>query len=187
MHKTSPKTIYLKDYTPTPYLIDRVDLDVKLKAEETLITSKLSLRRNPSPAAPRGQALELDGEAIELRSLKIDGRPAEPHEFKAETRKLTLHIPPQAPFELEITNICRPKANSELSGLYLSNGIYCTQCEAEGFRRITYFLDRPDVLSRYRARLEADKKEAPILLANGNLIEAGDLAHGRHYAVWEDP
>ena len=186
MSKTSLKTISLKDHTPTPYLIDRVDLDVKLNAEETLVTSKLSLKRNPNPAA-KGQALELDGEAIALKGLKINGRPAEAHEFKAGERKLALHRPPQEPFTLEITNICSPKANSELSGLYLSNGIYCTQCEAEGFRRITYFLDRPDVLSRYRVRLEADKREAPVLLANGNPVEAGELPHGRHYAVWEDP
>jgi aminopeptidase N len=186
MNKTSPKTIFLKDYTPTPYLIDRVDLDVRLNAEETLITSKLSLKRNPSPKA-KGRALELDGEAITLKSLKINGRAAEANAFKASARKLILHEPPQEPFELEIINSCSPKANSELSGLYLSNGIYCTQCEAEGFRRITYFLDRPDVLSRYRVRLEADKREAPILLANGNPVVAGDLPHGRHFAVWEDP
>ena len=186
MSKTSLKTIYLKDYTPTPYLIDRVDLDVKLNAEETLITSTLSVKRNPSSTAKR-HTLELDGEAIALRGLKINGRPAEAQEFKVGERKLTLHQPPQEPFTLEITNVCSPKANSELSGLYLSNGIYCTQCEAEGFRRITYFLDRPDVLSRYRVRLEADKGEAPVLLANGNALAAGDLPQGRHYAVWEDP
>jgi aminopeptidase N len=186
MSKTSLKTISLKDHTPPPYLIDRVDLDVKLHAEETLVTSKLSLKRNPNPAA-KGQALELDGEAITLRSLKLNGRPAEAGEFKAGQRRLTLHRPPQESFTLEITNVCSPKANSELSGLYLSNGIYCTQCEAEGFRRITYFLDRPDVLSRYRVRLEADKREAPVLLANGNPVEAGELPQGRHYAVWEDP
>jgi aminopeptidase N len=186
MNKTSPKTIFLKDYSPTPYLIDKVDLDVKLNAEETLITSKLSLRRNPSPDA-RGRALELDGEAIALKGVKINGRRAEPGAYAVSERRLTLHEPPQEPFELEITNSCAPKANSALSGLYLSNGIYCTQCEAEGFRRITYFLDRPDVLSRYRVRLEADKREAPILLANGNPVAAGDLAEGRHFAVWEDP
>jgi aminopeptidase N len=167
-------------------LIDRVDLDVKLNAEETLITSKLGLRRNPSSAA-KGRALELDGEAITLKSLRIDGRPAEANAYKANARKLIVHEPPMEPFELEITNSCSPKANSELSGLYLSNGIYCTQCEAEGFRRITYFLDRPDVLSRYRVRIEADKREAPILLANGNPVAAGDLPQGRHFAVWEDP
>jgi aminopeptidase N len=186
MSKTSPKTIHLKDYTPTPYLIDRVDLDVRLDAQETLVTSKLSLRRNPNLQG-HGQALELDGEAISLKSLKINGRTAQRHEFGTGERKLTLHKPPQEPFEVEITNSCAPKANSELSGLYLSNGIYCTQCEAEGFRRITYFLDRPDILSRYRVRLEANRQEAPILLANGNPIAAGDLPEGRHFAVWEDP
>ncbi|HEY7765899.1 MAG TPA: aminopeptidase N [Aestuariivirgaceae bacterium] len=186
MSKNSPKTIHLKDYTPTPYVIDRVDLKVELDAEETIVTSKLKLAPNPRANGTPGP-LELDGEAIELKSIRLDGRSLEPRDFTAAERKLTLHAPPARPFEVEIRNLCRPKANTELSGLYLSNGIYCTQCEAEGFRRITYFLDRPDVLSRYRVRIEADRQEAPVLLANGNPIEAGEMDQGRHYAVWEDP
>jgi aminopeptidase N len=187
MMKNSPKTIHLKDYTPTPYLIDKVDLGAKLNPQETFVSCRLGLRPNPRSAA-QDAPLKLDGEAIQLRSIKLDGRELGPLEFVLDGRGLTLHRPPAVPFTLEIDTVCSPKANTELSGLYLSNGIYCTQCEAEGFRRITYFLDRPDVLARYRVRIEAEKSEAPVLLANGNLIEAGDIAGGgRHYAVWDDP
>src|SRR5918999_4941328 len=125
MSKNSPKTIHLKDYTPTPYVIDRVDLRVELNAEETLVTSKLKLVPNPRAGGTAGP-LELDGEAIELKSISLDGRSLEPRDFTAAERKLTLHAPPGRPFEIEIRNLCRPKANTELSGLYLSNGIYCT-------------------------------------------------------------
>ena len=103
------------------------------------------------------------------------------------SKDLTINDVPSKPFVLEIETVCDPEANKALSGLYRSQGVYCTQCEAEGFRRIAYYLDRPDVLSKFRVRIEADKKEAPILLSNGNLVESGELSDGRHFAVWEDP
>jgi aminopeptidase N len=187
MHQNSPKTIQLKDYTPTPYLIDRVDLDARLNSEETLVRSSLSIIPNPRSTA-RQAPLALDGEAIRLLGIKLDGRELAPEDYFADRQGLRLHRPPAGPFKLEISTACSPKANTELSGLYLSSGIYCTQCEAEGFRRITYFLDRPDVLARYRVRIEAEKSEAPVLLANGNLVDSGEIAGGsRHYAVWDDP
>jgi aminopeptidase N len=187
MNKSNPKTIHLKDYTPTPYLIERVDLDASLKAQETQISSRLSIVPNPRSDA-RQAPLELDGEAIRLTGIRLNGGELAEEQYSTDEKSLLIHRPPAGPFTLEIATVCSPEANTELSGLYLSNGIYCTQCEAEGFRRITYFLDRPDVLARYRVRLEADKSEAPVLLANGNLVESGDIdGSGRHYAVWDDP
>jgi aminopeptidase N len=187
MNKNSPKTIHLKDYTPPSHLIDRVEIDVKFHAEETLVASRLAIRPNPVSPGKEGP-LELDGESLRLIRIAVDGRELAPDDYSVKQQKLTIHRPPAGPFKLEISTMCSPKANTELSGLYLSNGIYCTQCEAEGFRRITYFLDRPDVLARFKVRIEAEKTEAPVLLANGNLIENGEIAGtGRHYAVWEDP
>jgi aminopeptidase N len=162
-------------------------LDARLKAQETQISSTLSIIPNPRSDA-RQAPLELDGEALRLTGIKLNGGDLAEEQYSTDEKSLRIHRPPAGPFTLEIATVCSPEANTELSGLYLSNGIYCTQCEAEGFRRITYFLDRPDVLARYRVRLEADKSEAPVLLANGNLVESGDIdGSGRHYAVWDDP
>ena len=129
----------------------------------------------------------LDGDGLTLASLRLDGEPMPPEHYVATPDRLTIAQPPQRPFVLEIETIVNPEANTQLSGLYRSGGTYCTQCEAEGFRRITYFPDRPDVMAVYTTRIEADKAEAPVLLANGNLRERGELAGGRHYAVWHDP
>src|SRR5215212_4331184 len=187
MSKNSPKTIHLKDYTPPTHLIDRVALDVRFHPEETAVSARLAVRPNPDSPASEGP-LELDGESVRLVRIAVDGKELAAGEYSTKQQKLTIPHPPAGPFTLDISTLCSPKSNTELSGLYLSNGIYCTQCEAEGFRRITYFLDRPDVLSRFRVRIEAEKSEAPVLLANGNLIESGDIAGtGRHFAVWEDP
>jgi aminopeptidase N len=187
MSKNSPKTIHLKDYTPPSHLIDRVALDVTFHAEETAVSAHLAVRPNPDSPASQGP-LELDGESLKLVRIAVDGKELAKDGYSTTEQKLTIHHPPARPFTLDISTLCSPKANTELSGLYLSNGIYCTQCEAQGFRRITYFLDRPDVLARFRVRIEAEKSEAPVLLANGNLIDSGDIAGtGRHFAVWEDP
>src|SRR5947208_10106961 len=143
------------------------------------------LRPNGSGApAP----LVLDGDALNLQSLKLDRVPLPPDQFTAPPNRLTITQPPQRRFRLDIETAIDPSANTELSGLYRSGTIYCTQCEAEGFRRITYFLDRPDVMAVYTTRIEATKAQAPVLLANGNPIAAGDIAGtDRHFAVWHDP
>ncbi len=186
MKRTSPRTIWLKDYRPAPYLVDTVHLDVELGAERTIVRSKLRLR--PTPAAEDGsRPLTLDGTGFELESLAIDGRPLPAGSFAQNGEGLTLYNPPVGAFELAAVTVINPSVNKALQGLYQSKGVFCTQCEAEGFRRITYMLDRPDVLARYTVRLSANLREAPVLLANGNLQERGTLANGRHYAVWHDP
>jgi len=129
-------------------------------------------------------ALRLDGEDIILTRVLVNG---EPVTFRSENQQLVLEDLPQQPFTLEIRNICAPEKNTQLSGLYTSGGGLFTQCEALGFRRITFFSDRPDVMATYRVTLKADKRKFPVLLSNGNLVEEGDLGGGRHMAVWEDP
>ncbi|MCA3559797.1 MAG: aminopeptidase N [Aestuariivirga sp.] len=187
MTTETPQPIHLSDYKPVPYLIDRVDLDVRLDPRETEVRSRLSMRPNPA-SAEGGAALVLDGERIQLRSLVLDGVALQPGQYHVEKEKATIPNVPQAPFTLEIVTTCNPAANTELSGLYVSGGVFCTQCEAEGFRRITYFCDRPDVMARYTVRIEADREQAPVLLSNGNPREAGAIGGTtRHYAVWDDP
>ncbi len=186
MKTETPKQILLKNYSPPAFLIETVHLDIVLHPTETRVRSRMKMRRNPAfsgKAAP----LVLDGEDIVLDSVAIDRRQLDRKEFAVTGSSLTIHKVP-AEFTLEIATTCNPTANTQLSGLYRSKGIYCTQCEAEGFRRITYFLDRPDVLARYTVRLEADMQEAGVLLSNGNPVERGTLANGkRHYAIWKDP
>jgi aminopeptidase N len=184
MKTEEPRTIYLKDYQPSSYLIEKVDLDLALSPETTRVRSRLKVTPNKDSNAPAGP-LTLNGEKLQLQSVKVNGTPV--NDYTVDDQSLTITAPPEEPFEVEIETTCNPQANEALEGLYRSNGIYCTQCEPEGFRRITYFIDRPDVLARYRVRIEADKAEAPVLLANGNPVESGDLDGGRHYAVWEDP
>src|SRR6478672_8899099 len=181
-----PRTIYLKDYTPPPYLISNTELDVALAPSQTIVKARLSFSPNPN-AKGRAHPLKLDGELLELVRVTLDGQDLPASKYVLTDRDLTIHTVPSAPFTLEIETICDPEANKALSGLYRSQGVYCTQCEAEGFRRITYYLDRPDVLSKFRVRLEADQNEAPVLLSNGNLIESGEAPGKGHFAVWEDP
>ena len=187
MDDSSPQTIFLKDYTPSNFLIDTVSLDVNLHPTATRVHSRLEIRPNPD-AATRSTALVLDGEDLELDEVRLDGRKLDDSDFTRTDSTLTIPGVPDGPFELEITTYCNPETNKALSGLYRSRNIFCTQCEAQGFRRITYFLDRPDVLAIYTTRLQADKEMAPVLLANGNLIESGkNSSSGTHFAVWEDP
>lgn len=181
-----PRTIWLKDYTPPAYLIDTVELDVSLHPEATRVRSKLTLRANPQAEGPL-RSVVLDGGPFALESLALDGRILNADAYTVAGDNLELHNPPASAFVLEAITVLNPSVNKALQGLYQSKGVYCTQCEAEGFRRITYMLDRPDVLARYRVRLEADQTEAPVLLANGNLLERGTLGKGRHYAIWDDP
>jgi aminopeptidase N len=187
MKTDTPRPIRLKDYRPPAFLIDTVHLDVALDPTRTRVRSRLRVRRNPNGADPDG-VLRLDGEMLELGEIKVDGRVLGAGESKVTDAALEIAKVPRDPFTLEIVTWVNPEANKALTGLYRSRGIYCTQCEAEGFRRITYFIDRPDVLSTYTVRLEADPTEAPVLLANGNPVERGTLDRGkRHYAVWKDP
>ena len=186
MKTDTPRPVLLKDYRPPKFLIDTVGLDVSLHPTRTRVRSRLKLRPNPSVTKPG--RLELDGELLELESVRLDGRLLGAKEFAVTDRGLTIPVPPKAAFELDIVSYCNPDANKALSGLYLSKGVYCTQCEAEGFRRIAYFPDRPDVLATYTVRIEADRDEAAVLLANGNPMERGTLDGGkRHYAIWHDP
>jgi aminopeptidase N len=187
MQKTdTPRPIRLKDYRPTAYTIEHVDLDVALDPERTVVRSRLKVRPNPH-AAKAGGPLQLDGEMLELGEVRLDRKLLGPKDYKVTPTQLILPKPPAKPFTLDITTTINPEANKSLQGLYRSRGVYCTQCEAEGFRRITYFLDRPDVLATYTCRIEADAKSVPILLANGNPVEKGKLDGGRHFAVWHDP
>jgi len=187
MKTDTPRPILLKDYRPPNYLIYAVNLDVSLDATRTRVRSRLKIKRNPAYPGNPGP-LRLDGEMIELESVRLDGRQLGPREYQVTDKELVVAGVPGDPFTLETSTYCDPQANKALTGLYLSRGIYCTQCEAEGFRRITYFLDRPDVLAAYTTRIEADRSAAPVLLANGDLVERGTLDGGkRHYAVWRDP
>ena len=187
MRTDTPQTIHLTDFRAPAYLINHVSLNVRLNREETRITARLDLLPNAdSPDA--GGPLVLDGEGLKLNAINIDGVPLTRDQYTLDDEHLTIHKLPQRALCIETETSIDPSANKALSGLYLSNGVYCTQCEAQGFRRIAFFLDRPDVLARYRVRLEARKSEAPHLLSNGNLVMAGDiLGTDRHFAIWEDP
>ncbi len=187
MRTDTPQIIRLKNYRPSNYLIDTVHLDVSLDPKQTRVISKLKMRPNPAHSGKPG-ALQLDGSHIELISVALDGQQLDPKAYKRDAETLTIARVPDKPFNLEIVTVCDPEANTALSGLYRSRGIWCTQCEAEGFRRITYYLDRPDVLARFTTRIEADIDAAPVLLGNGNPRERGTLVGGkRHYAIWVDP
>jgi aminopeptidase N len=181
----APRTIYLKDYVPPAYLVDTVDLHFDLHEEATRARSRLVMRRNE--AAQAGEApLELDGRNQTLLGIKLDGQALSTEEYRLSDEQLVIHKVPNQ-FTLEIETQINPRANTALEGLYLSSGLLTTQCEAEGFRRITYFPDRPDVMAQFTVTLEADKEKFPVLLANGNLAASGEHANGRHWARWEDP
>ncbi|PLZ01134.1 aminopeptidase N [Burkholderia sp. WAC0059] len=170
------------DYTPPAFLIDTVALEFDLVPERTVVRSTLRIRRNP--AAAHAPHLELVGEQLEFLGATLDGAPYAA--VRAHEHGLSVENVPDR-FELTLTGACDPSANTTLSGLYVSGGNFFTQCEAEGFRRITWFLDRPDVMATYTVTLRADKAAYPVLLSNGNLVEEGVLPDGRHYARWEDP
>ena len=185
MPATKPKTIRLKDYKPTPYLIDDVALNFQLAPLATKVKSKLSMRPN-SKVKTHGK-LRLDGENIKLISVSLNGKALHAQDYVVDDVSLTILKPPQKRFTLDIETECAPANNTALSGLYMSNGVYCTQCEAEGFRRITYFYDRPDVLAAFHVRIEAEKT-LPVLLSNGNPQSHGKIAGtDLHFAEWHDP
>ncbi|KFI22917.1 aminopeptidase N [Nitrosococcus oceani] len=179
----APPTIYLKNYQAPDYYIETIDLHFELGEKHTTVHSRLALSRHSKADSP---SLVLNGEELELLSIKQDGQVLSKKNYYQDSESLTLLQVPDC-FTLEIETRIYPQDNTTLSGLYTSSGNFCTQCEAEGFRRITYFLDRPDVMARYTTTIVADEKKYPILLSNGNLIAQGKWDTGRHFAKWQDP
>ncbi|WP_068087628.1 aminopeptidase N [Polycladidibacter stylochi] len=177
--------VYLKDYQKTEYVISEVDLVFKLDPEKTIVQNKMRIERRHQTDA--GTTLVLDGDELTFISAQVNGQSLNEGQFEASANSFRLLTPPADEFELTITTQVNPSANTQLSGLYLSSGNYCTQCEAEGFRRITYFYDRPDSLAIYKTRIEALKAKYPVLLANGNPLTSGDMDAGYHFAEWLDP
>ncbi|MDX2347143.1 MAG: aminopeptidase N [Legionella sp.] len=180
MSNQSNQTTYLSAYTPPVFHINTVNLDIDLFETHALVKNTMQLKRMQSGA------LCLDGEALALESIALDGKKLSEADYQLQSNQLILNACPDS-FELEIITRILPQDNTALSGLYRSNGFFCTQCEAEGFRRITYFLDRPDVLAVYTTRISADKTKYPVLLSNGNLQASGDAGDNRHWALWHDP
>ena len=185
MNKNQHNTINLADYTVPEYLVDDIHLHFILDATDTRVKARSSIRKNPL-STKKGNTLFLYGESISLVSLFVDSEEVNSGRIKLVPGGLSVYDVPES-FVLEIITTINPQANSSLNGLYLSSGNFCTQCEAEGFRRITYYPDRPDVLARFTARIEADYKQFPVLLSNGNLKEHGMLDETRHFVEWEDP
>lgn len=177
---TTRKVTYLKDYKPSDFAVKSVYLDFSLFNNQTIVSAKIEFQKTNK----RVKNLHLSGEDLTLLNIAIDGEVTDNYEL-IEGGLIVKQVP--ADFTLSTQVLIHPETNTLLEGLYRSSNIFCTQCEAEGFRRITYFLDRPDVMTVYTVRLEADKSSYPVLLSNGNLIEAGDCEHNRHYAIWHDP
>lgn len=182
---SKPKTIYLKDYRPADFNINQVHLHFDLHEDEARVTAVLDMQRNPMAETPDAPLI-LNGEELELLRVSIDGRALTNEEFKVDDQSLTISSVSDQ-FKLETEVRIKPQENTQLMGLYKSRQNFCTQCEAEGFRRITYYLDRPDVMSTFSTTISADKSRYPMLLSNGNLIEEKELSDGRHWVHWEDP
>ncbi|VAW74458.1 Membrane alanine aminopeptidase N [hydrothermal vent metagenome] len=178
----SPGATYLKDYTQPDYLIDHIDLTFELKESATVVTAKTQFRKNHSG----NQGLVLNGSGLILISLSIDGRLLSSDDYSIDGEELTISTVPEN-FELIVVNQLDPKGNKSLEGLYQSSGIYCTQCEAEGFRKITWYLDRPDVMALFTTTIIAESNQCSAMLSNGNLVEKGTLEDGRAWVKWEDP
>ncbi len=183
MRTDTPQTIYRKDYTPPSFWVDTVEMGFDLDPEATRVATRLTMRRNP--ASP-SKNLVLYGEGLHLVQLRMNGKALTKRGYTLGHGTLEIFNAPDK-LTLEIETLTHPSLNTSLMGLYVSNGNFFTQCEAEGFRKITFFPDRPDVMAKYKVMLRADKQRYPVLLSNGNLVEQGDLGDGRHYAVWEDP
>jgi len=174
---------YLKDYSAPSYWQDKVDLTFKLHSTHTEVTARSHFIKN-NESKNASAPIKLDGIKLELISLKVNGKDHSDYSKAEESLTLT-NVPNE--FELEVVTKIDPAANKSMEGLYLTNGLYCTQCEAQGFRKITYFTDRPDNMAVFSVRIEADKSKYPFLLSNGNIVEEGSLPEGRHFAVWQDP
>ena len=185
MDMQQPTTIYRNAYKVFDYIIEKMDLEFQLLEEHTVVTARGKYRKNPD-SANNNPSLILFGEQLELLSVRVDGRDLKKNDYRQSDKTLQLDQLPEA-FTLDIVTIIYPAKNTSLEGLYRSSDNYCSQCEAEGFRKITYYPDRPDVLTRFTTRIEADKLTCPVMLSNGNLIDKGELAESRHFAIWEDP
>jgi aminopeptidase N len=183
---TSPKTIYLKDYTPASYKVAHVSLKFRLFEDKTIVTSEVQYIKNPEVKNTNNDACDLilNGHDQTITAVEMNGKPF--GAYTVANHEMTIKGADEK-FTLSITLETDPASNTALEGLYKSQDNYCTQCEAEGFRRITYFQDRPDVLSTFSVRIEADKSKYPVLLSNGNLANAGELDNGRHFTAWDDP
>jgi aminopeptidase N len=179
-----PRPVLRQAYEAPAYGVERINLIVDLDPQETRVMATLSVRRGTG--VPAAAPFVLQGEKQALQAVRLDGLALRPEQFTLSPSALTIvHVPAQ--FTLEVESVCNPAANSALEGLYLTSDVFCTQCEAEGFRRITYFPDRPDVLAVYTVELRADPARYPVLLSNGDLVAQGTLAGGRHFARWHDP
>lgn len=179
-----PKPVLLQDYTPPAWQINDVDLNVALYEEQALVTATIQFQRSEASSEP--QDLVLDGENLALQSITVNGQALSSEQYQCDEQRLTVFAAPSQGVLTTVVKI-EPQNNTALEGLYRSGGMFCTQCEADGFHNITYFLDRPDVLAVYQTRVEADKSKYPVLLSNGNPIDSGDLPEGRHYVTWQDP
>jgi len=187
MTEIKPETIYLKDYQVPEYVIESVDLNFILDAEYTRVVSRLTMTHN-SDSTVKHAPLELLGEDLNLVNISLDGVALSASDYQlSDTALLITQVPQDRTFTLAIENTINPKANTAYEGLYMSKDMLCTQCEAQGFRKITYFLDRPDVMTRFTTTLVADKTLYPVLLSNGNKVATGELTENRHWVTWEDP
>ncbi len=184
MTRVQPRTVHLADYTPPAYQVASVDLRFELGEETTLVSSNLEIRREPG--ADSAAPLVLDGRELTLEKISINEVPLPPHRYRVEEDGLVIDALPES-FSLQIVTRIRPQDNMSLEGLYTSSGNFCTQCEPEGFRRITYYPDRPDVMAVFSATIVAKRDRYPVLLSNGNLVAQGELEKGYHFAQWEDP
>ncbi|MFO7983803.1 MAG: aminopeptidase N [Desulfuromonadales bacterium] len=185
MTESRPRPVYLDDYTPPPFMVDEVDLHFDLGEDSTTVHSRLKMRRNPDnrdPAAP----LVLYGSELKLTRLQLDGGELDTSAYEVDGEELRITELPES-FLLEVTTEIRPQDNTSLEGLYRAGGIFCTQCEPQGFRKITYYPDRPDVMASYTTTIVADRKKYPVLLSNGNLVHSEERADGRNLARWVDP
>ena len=180
----SPNTIYLKDYSQPQYWIDAVNLHFELGEDKTRVVSKMQVRRNPNVDGPR--ILELDGEDLVLGTVLLNDKALGDSEFNVGKEGMWIPDVPET-FSLQIETFIKPQLNTSLEGLYKSSGNFCTQCEAQGFRKITYYLDRPDVMAKFTTTIVADKIQYPVLLSNGNPVDENDLDDGKHSVTWEDP
>lgn len=186
MRADDDRTVYLEDYRPTDFVLETVELIFELGENLTTVGSEMRFYRRGG--ADQSAPLVLDGDSLALSGLALDGKPLLPERYEQKHDKLIIHdLPTDEPFTLTVKTRINPAENTQLLGLYRTNGIYSTQCEAEGFRRISYFYDRPDVLAVYTVTIIADKATSPLLLSNGNLVEQKELEDGRHMAKWHDP
>ena len=186
MKDATPQTIYLKDYQVPEYLIEKTELVFELNEEDCKVSSRLHIRRNPNSQSKQSDLFLHGGSELDLQQVAIDGVVLASDRYQRSEEGLVIkQVVDTAVVEIDL--LIKPHLNTTMMGLYKSRTLYCTQCEAEGFRNITFYLDRPDVMSEFITKIIADKKQFPVLLSNGNAVEQGDLNDGRHFATWHDP